>query len=327
MTHKFTATIATSLVLASTQAQADTVMASVKPLSFIAAELLANVAEVETLLPDGASPHDFALRPSDRKRLNNTELLIWVGPEIEPYLEKVIDASKVEHVAMLEEHGDDDHKDHDHEEEHHKDHAHEEDHHDEHKGHEHEEEHHDAHEAHDEHEGHDHAGLHPWLDIEAVEHFAQELSVELQHHFPAKASHIKENGVAFLASLKQFETRAKAQLEPVHQTGFLVFHDAYDGFVNHFDLNQVGFFTVSPELKPGAKHLAELREKLDHSGVSCVFKEPQFRPALINSITRGFDVHVGELDPLASDVALEQGAYVNYMQGLVDEFTECLAQH
>ncbi|NRQ02180.1 zinc ABC transporter substrate-binding protein ZnuA [Marinobacterium sp. xm-d-530] len=321
MTHKFTASVVTSLLLASTQAQADTVMASVKPLSLITAELLVNVAEVDTLLPDGASPHDFALRPSDRKRLNNTDLLIWVGPEIEPYLEKVIEASKVEHLAMLDEHAEhgedehkDDHKDHDHEEEHH---------HDEHEGHEHEEEHHDAH---DEHEGHDHAGLHPWLDIESVELFAEELSVELQQHFPAKASQIKENETAFLASLKQFESQAKEQLEPVHQKGFLVFHDAYDGFVNHFDLNQVGYFTVSPELKPGAKHLAELRETLEHSGVSCVFKEPQYRPALIDSITRGFEVHVGELDPLASDVALAQGAYVNFMQGLVDEFTECLAK-
>lgn len=307
MTHTFTASIAASIFLASAQVQADTVMASIKPLTLIANELLTNVAEVDTLLPDGASPHDFALRPSDRKRLNNTDLLIWVGPEIEPYLERVIDASKVEQMTMLDGHG-----------------AHEEEHHDDHKGHDHEEEHHDAH---DEHEGHDHAGLHPWLDIETVEHFAEELSVELQQHFPAKASQIKENETAFLASLKEFESLAKEQLEPVHQKGFLVFHDAYDGFVNHFDLNQVGYFTVSPELKPGAKHLAELREKLEHSGVSCVFKEPQYRPALIDSITRGFEVHVGELDPLASDVALAQGAYVNYMQGLVDEFTECLGQH
>jgi len=309
MTHKFTAPITASLLLASTHIQADTVIASVKPLTLIASELLVDVAEVDTLLPDGASPHDFALRPSDRKRLNSADLLIWVGPEIEPYLEKVIDASQVEHMAMRKGHADHDDDKHSHEE-----------HHDEQKGHE--DKHEDEHEGHI---GHDHAGLHPWLDIEAVEHFAEELSVELQHHYPKQASIIKENEAAFLASLKQFESKAKAQLEPVHQKGFLVFHDAYDGFVNHFDLNQVGYFTVSPELKPGAKHLAELREKLEHSGVSCVFKEPQYNPALIDSITRGFKVHVGELDPLATDVALAQGAYVNFMQGLVDEFTECLA--
>ena len=304
MKHKFTATIATALALASTQAQADTVMASVKPLTLITSELLANVAQVDTLLPDGASPHDFALRPSDRKRLNNTELLIWVGPEIEPYLAKVIEASKVEHMTMLDEHAD---------------HG-EEEHHDDHKNHAHEEEHHDAHEV------HDHAGLHPWLDIEAVEHFAEELSAELQHHFPNQASQIKENEAAFIVSLKEFESRAKAQLEPVQRNEFLVFHDAYDGFVTHFELNQAGYFTVSPELKPGAKHLSELREKLEHSGVSCVFKESQFKPALIDSITRGFNVHVSELDPLAADVALAQGAYINFMQGLVDEFSECLAK-
>ena len=323
MTHKFTASIATSLLLASTQLHADTVIASVKPLTLIASELLADVTQVDTLLPDGASPHDFALRPSDRKRLNNADLLIWVGPEIEPYLEQVIKASKVEHMAMLNVQAGHDEGEHDHEENHeeHKDHDHDKAHHKDHDDHESHESH-----GHDEHEGHDHAGLHPWLDIEAVEHFTEELSVELQQHFPKQASTIKENEAAFLASLEQFESKEKAQLEPVHENRFLVFHDAYDGFVNHFDLNQVGYFTVSPELKPGAKHLAELREKLEHSGVSCVFKEPQFRPALIDSITRGFDVHVGELDPLAGDVTLAQGAYVNFMQGLVDEFTECLAK-
>ena len=328
MTHKFTAPITASLLLVSTHIQADNVIASIKPLTLIASELLADVAEVDTLLPDGASPHDFALRPSDRKRLNNADLLIWVGPEIEPYLEKVIDASKVEHMAMLNGHSEHDEDEHGHEKHHDEHEGHQDEHdHEEHKGHE--DEHHDDHgsHAHDEHEGHDHAGLHPWLDIEAVEHFTEELSVELQHHFPKQASTIKENEAAFLASLEQFESKAKAQLEPVHKNGFLVFHDAYDGFVNHFDLNQVDYFTVSPELKPGAKHLAELREKLEHSGVSCVFKEPQFSPALIDSITRGFDVHVGELDPLAGDVTLAQGAYVNFMQGLVDEFTECLGQH
>lgn len=335
MTHKFTAPITASLLLVSTHIQADNVIASIKPLTLIASELLADVAEVDTLLPDGASPHDFALRPSDRIRLNNADLLIWVGPEIEPYLEKVIDASKVEHMTMLNGHSEHDEDEHGHEKHHDEHEGHQDEHgheghqdehdHEEHKGHE--DEHHDDHgsHAHDEHEGHDHAGLHPWLDIEAVEHFTEELSVELQHHFPKQASTIKENESAFLASLKQFESKAKAQLEPVHENGFLVFHDAYDGFVNHFDLNQVGYFTVSPELKPGAKHLAELREKLEHSGVSCVFKEPQFNPALIDSITRGFEVHVGELDPLASDAAVAQGAYVNYMQGMVDEFTECLA--
>ena len=37
------------------------------------------VTETEVLLPDGASEHDYSLRPSDVKRLQNADLVVWVG--------------------------------------------------------------------------------------------------------------------------------------------------------------------------------------------------------------------------------------------------------
>lgn len=63
-----------------TQAADAAVVASLKPVGFIASAIADGVTETEVLLPDGASEHDYSLRPSDVKRLQNADLVVWVGP-------------------------------------------------------------------------------------------------------------------------------------------------------------------------------------------------------------------------------------------------------
>ncbi|MGL5726541.1 MAG: metal ABC transporter solute-binding protein, Zn/Mn family, partial [Plesiomonas sp.] len=62
------------------------VLTSVKPLGFIASAIADGVTTTEVLLPNGVSPHDYALRPSDIKRVQGADLVVWVGSEMEPFL-------------------------------------------------------------------------------------------------------------------------------------------------------------------------------------------------------------------------------------------------
>lgn len=63
-----------------TQAADAAVVASLKPVGFIASAIADGVTETEVLLPDGASEHDYSLRPSDVKRLQNADLVVcWPG--------------------------------------------------------------------------------------------------------------------------------------------------------------------------------------------------------------------------------------------------------
>ena len=68
-------------------ARAD-VVTSIRPLGFIAAAIADGVMPTQVLLPDGASPHDYALKPSDIKRLRDADLVVWIGPEMESFLVK-----------------------------------------------------------------------------------------------------------------------------------------------------------------------------------------------------------------------------------------------
>src|SRR5690606_28121933 len=79
------------------------VLASIKPLQLIAAAVLGDVHEPALLAPASASPHGHALRPSERTLLEQADVLLWVGPELEFWLAGVagsISAVQVRGAAL-----------------------------------------------------------------------------------------------------------------------------------------------------------------------------------------------------------------------------------
>ena len=96
---------ATAIVMSGSALASDTfnVVTTVKPLNLIVSELTQGVATSEYVIPSGASPHDYALRPSDVKKLKQADLVVWVGPELESFLVKTM-ASKPENIALSQQH-------------------------------------------------------------------------------------------------------------------------------------------------------------------------------------------------------------------------------
>lgn len=350
-----------SIAFSSSHKDAPTVVATIKPLQLISAAITEGVTETELLLPPSASPHDYHLKPSDVRRINNADLIIWVGPELESFVEKPLKASKAHKLALLDkvekhgahdEHGEEhgahekEHDEHEHHEAH-DDHGHEahseehdeHDHHDEHASHE-EHDHHDGHASHEEqdehedhHEGHadPHAGHnhgdkdpHIWFSPEQATQVAELIAEELAEIDPKHHDMYEKNLKHFKAHLAEVDREITKKLAPVKDKGYFVFHDAYEGFEEHYGLNHLGAFTVSPERQPGAKHLAEIQHELKENKAVCIFKEPQFKPAVIAAVTKGTDVKIGELDPLASDIAAGHEGYFNFLNQTADSFLNCL---
>ena len=70
----FIALSASLLVISPVRAEVN-VLTSIKPLQLIAAAVQDGVGKPEVLLPPGASPHNYALRPSDVRRVQSADLL------------------------------------------------------------------------------------------------------------------------------------------------------------------------------------------------------------------------------------------------------------
>ncbi|EXU76139.1 zinc ABC transporter substrate-binding protein ZnuA [Erwinia mallotivora] len=299
-----------SLALAAapiTAAQA-AVVASVKPLGFIAAAIADGVTPVEVLLPDGASEHDYSLRPSDLKRLRGADLVVWVGPEMEAFMPKAVaqlPAQKSLQLAalptvkpLLLRGGDDD------------EHGQEE-------GGE-----GTAEAAHHHHHGE--YNMHLWMSPDIARQSAVAIHEKLLELMPQSRDKLDANLRHFEAELASADTHIGTQLAPVKGKGYFVFHDAYTCFEKHFGLTPTGHFTVNPEIQPGAQRLHQIRTQLVEQKAVCVFAEPQFRPAVIDAVARGTKVRSGTLDPLGTNITVSQDSYVKFLSQLSSQYASCL---
>lgn len=294
--------LASTLMMAGSATAA--VVTSIRPLGFIASAIADGVTETEVLLPNGASPHDFALRPSDLRRLRSADLVVWVGPDLEAFLSKPlqpIDAQKQLSVAalpavkpLLQKGEEDDHQ----------------------------------HEGHgDEHDhGHHHGeyNMHLWLSPEMAKVTAIAIHDRLLELMPQNKDKLDANLRQFENLLTQTDKNVGKMLTPVQGKGYFVFHDAYGYFEKHYGLSPLGHFTVNPEIQPGAQRLHQIRTQLVEQKAVCVFAEPQFRPAVINAVAKGTKVRSGTLDPLGSGIALGKDSYGNFLTVLSNQYVSCL---
>ncbi|MEM9123888.1 MAG: zinc ABC transporter substrate-binding protein, partial [Pseudomonadota bacterium] len=62
------------------------VVASIAPVHSLVTGVMAGVAEPDLIVTGTASPHDYALRPSDAESLQNAPVVFWVGSGLETFL-------------------------------------------------------------------------------------------------------------------------------------------------------------------------------------------------------------------------------------------------
>jgi zinc transport system substrate-binding protein len=284
------------------------VVASLKPVGFIAAAIADGVTPVDVLLPDGASEHDYSLRPSDAKRLKNADLVVWVGPEMEAFMAKsAAELPAQKNLAMVNidgvkplliSGGEDE---------------------DEHTAEKSEEQDAEAHHHH-----HGEFNMHLWLSPEIARKTAVAIHGKLLELMPQDKAKLDANLQQFEVALADTDKRVSAQLAPVRNKGYFVFHDAYTYFEKQYGLSPTGHFTVNPEIQPGAQRLHQIRTQLVEQKAVCVFAEPQFRPAVIDAVARGTQVRKGTLDPLGTDISLAKDSYVKFLSQLSSQYESCL---
>jgi zinc transport system substrate-binding protein len=297
-------------------AEVPSVVASVKPIHSLVAGVMAGVGEPALLVKGNASPHDYALKPSDAAVLAKADLVFWVGEGFELFLvkaleslsdeERVVELADTEGLALLppregglwEPHLDE--------------HA--------------EAAHDDGGEEHAEAVHHEHGAFdrHVWLDPRNAKVIAARVASVLAERDPEHAETYRANGDALQARLDALDADLAAQLTPVKSAPFIVFHDAYQYLEKRYGLAGVGSITVSPEQPPGAKRLQEIQEKIASQGVRCVFREPNFEPALVDTVIAGTPARSGVLDP--EGALLTEGAdlYFQLLRGIADSLRSCL---
>ncbi|NSZ57568.1 zinc ABC transporter substrate-binding protein [Agrobacterium tumefaciens] len=304
------------------------VVVSVKPIHSLVAAIMRGVGEPQLIVDGAASPHTYNLRPSNARKLEKADVVFWVGPGLEAFLEKPLealaskatvveleDAKGLEKLPFREggpfeahDHGDEGHDAHD-------GHAEEEGAHDH--GHDHAEGHGD----------HDHGAYdtHLWLDPANAKAMAQTIETALIAADAGNAATYQANTKKLIDDLDALDAELKETVKPVKDKPFIVFHDAYQYFEHRYGVKTAGSITVSPETLPGADRVKQMQEKVRQLGATCVFAEPQFEPKLISVITEGTAAKSATLDPEAATLEPGPDLYFKLMRGIAGSLKDCLS--
>ena len=300
------------------------VVTSIKPIHSLASYLMDGIGKPGLIVDGYASPHSFSMKPSHAKMLQNADIVFWVGEGMENFLKKPLSsiAKKAEKIELMEvkglnilkfrernifeEHNHDDHDDHAKKEDDHDDHDHD-----------------DHAKKEDDHEGHAHGEYdsHIWLDPMNAKVILNEMAEHLIENDAENASKYKNN---LKKALKEIDTLIIQVMTELNKSvSSIVFHDAYQYFEQRFNVNILGAFTVNPDVMPGVKQLAEIREIIEHDKVACVFSEPQFNPDIINAVAKDMKIKTGVLDPLGATLDPGKNLYFNLIKNMSLSFKGC----
>ena len=282
------------------------VVASIKPLHSLISYVMDGVGTPDIIIDGSSSPHTFQLKPSHASMLQEADIVFWIGEDLEAFLESPLDsiAKNAKRVTLMDsneinllkfreknifdEHGD-----------------------------EHDDEHGDEHDSH----AHGEYDIHFWLDPEIAKTIVKIVARELSEVDPANKLTYETNSKKALVSLDKLINETKSKINK--DATYIVFHDAYQYFEQRFGIEVMGALTVNPEVLPGAKQLAEIREVIEHENVNCLFSEPQFNPNIADTIAKDTGIKTGILDPLGAELNPGKKLYFDLIENMASSLESC----
>lgn len=285
----------------------------------LALQVMGDLGPVDVLLEQGANAHSYQLKPSQARALERADLVLWVGAEMTPWLDRAItsvapdahalsllhaEGTHLQNFAAAHDHGADEHATDAH------DHAAE------------------GADAQADEDGHVHEGVdpHAWLDPANAELWLGLIADEFSRLDPEHAATYAANAAAAKAKIEALDATLTAELAPVKDRPFVVFHAAYGYFADHYGLKVAGAIALGDATDAGAAHLSELRADLVADGVVCAFPEAQHDTRPAERLIEGTGVRLGgALDPSGSTLSYGADLYERLMQGLAGTISGCLA--
>ncbi|MDC1259990.1 zinc ABC transporter substrate-binding protein [Pseudomonadota bacterium] len=301
------------------------VITTIQPINALVNAIIGNTGGSTSLIPSEVSPHEFKLKPSDVKTLQDGNIIFYVSNHLESSITKVFKnlPKNIKIVNLMEETGinhlairdNEAWERHDHHDDHDK-HAKKDDDHDDHEKHAKKDDDHDDHEKEDD--------VHIWLDPDNAIKIIQKVNRELSLLFPENSQIYNKNATNITNKITELKSELKEELLSIKNKPYIVFHDAYQYFEKVFGLNAVGSIALEDDVATSPKQISYIRNKIIKSNVSCVFQEPQFDSKLLQTVVEGTDAKIGTLDPLGVDIANKKDFYLQLLRNMSKSLKECL---
>jgi len=312
------------------------VVSTIQPINSLVNAVIGNTGKTILLIPTEASPHDYKLKPSDTKILQNANIIFFVSEHLEASVTKIfenlpkhiktinlMEDTGIQHLAIRDNEawgrhdhhhghsdhdGHDDHDDHDKHSKKHDDHNHN--------------KHAKKHDDNDDHEKED--DVHIWLSPDNAVKIIKKINKELSLFFPENAKTYSQNANQMIKRINQIKDELKNELSAIKDKPYVVFHDAYQYFETSFDLNAVGSVALEGDIASSPKQISFIKDKIVKLKASCVFQEPQFDSKLVKIVVEGTNAKIGTLDPLGVNIKSEENFYLQLLKNMAKSLKDCL---
>jgi zinc transport system substrate-binding protein len=270
------------------------IVTTIRPIHSLVAGLTEPMSTPVLLIDEPQSPHQYHLKPSDVKKLNQADLVIYAGPQVESLMQKLFSRLPDKHViawsaipGMTLYPGRALHPD---------DHGHQE---------------------------HDLDG-HLWLSIENAKTFVRYLLPLLIELDSENSNLYRTNADKLIARLDRHQQIIREQLAGVADTPFLQFHDAFQYFEREFGLSGGHFFTSGAEHKIGIRRLREIRQAIVDTPIHCIYYEPPTVPPILRNLSIPHETQLLPLEPIGWEMTVGADLYFDLMDNIANQLAVCL---
>jgi zinc transport system substrate-binding protein len=230
------------------------------PMYFLASEIAGDKAEVITMVPAGAEPHDWEPTPKTAVELSRADMLIYNGAGMEPWLDKIlpninekrtkiVDASQGIELLKSSEHSE---------------------------------------EEEEAEESHEHGIYDPHIWVSPIR-FRQ----QVQNVYEALLEIDPENSEYYGKRKMELDSRLSDLVKDIWDASkyfksnvIVVSHEAFGYFANDFSLEQIAIRGINPQEEPSPSKMAELVRKCREKQVKYVFFEKLTSPKLSEALAR-----------------------------------------
>ncbi|MEE9390139.1 MAG: zinc ABC transporter substrate-binding protein [Candidatus Aminicenantaceae bacterium] len=254
------------------------IVTSVFPLKEFAQAVAGDRGEVSLLVPPGAEIHTWRPRPSDIVRLSSTDLFLFIGSNMEPWLQDILEGVQNPNLKTLEagqgisliekdstsgEHEGETEQEHEHD--------------------------------------HEAADPHVWLDFQNDQVIIDKIAVALSEIDPDGASIYRKNASVYKQRLQDLDNKYKQGLQTcTHRVFILGGHAAFGYMAKRYGLQQISLYGVSPDAKPTPKKLIEIVELAKKYGIKVIFFDSSLSEELARVLAREIGARTLVLNPGAN---------------------------
>jgi len=202
-------------------------------------------ADATMLIPVGSEPHSYEPKPSDIITITNADIFMYVGPELEPWADDILEGVDTSGMNIIEadllveliplSDGNFD--------------------------------------------------PHIWLDFQNDISIAQELIDSLSEADPVNADEYKKNGEKYLSKLKSLDEQYEYYLSTCGSDTIITGgHNAYKYMAKRYGFNVVSAYGVAPDSEPTPRQIAEISDMVKKYNMEYIVFEELVDPKISEAL-------------------------------------------